>query len=477
MDLPLKRRFIDEDPELLVKSKFSKKTEYATLYSVRLFSQFLDRRNLDILNMEASSLDEQLAHFYASLRKEDGTEMSSSSLANVRYGLSRHLKSLRDVDIIKDSKFTHSNEVFSGKLSKLKREGKGVVTHYSVISDEDLLKIASLIPNTPERLQLKVWFTLQLHFAQRGAENIHSMEKTDLIFKLSHDGKKEIHVRDYLTKNHRESDTSKSTSAFITEVENENCPVKLVESYLSQLHPDNKFLWQKPYRSVNNKSCKWFQNMKVGVNTISQMMHKLCKVCNITVPYTNHCVRATAITILGQDFGDNDVRAISGHKSLNALGIYKRTSNKTLQSMSNHLHNHLYASTSTSTAITTDIADMPFLEHHAISELDGYPNAHSTPIQRDCTTTESLDRGCKSCVPSTSTAITTDVSDVPLLEYPDLSELEAYLNVPSTPIHDRCCISYGVSHNVQYENLVKEVTKTSEKVVILNNCSGITFNM
>ena len=161
-----KRRFSDEDdPDELRLSKFAKKTQYATDYSERLFRQFLERRNLDIMQVDIATLDSELSSFYAQVRKLDGEDMTSTTLTTMRYGLARHLKTVRGLDIIKDSSFTRSNEVFSGKMAKLKRDGKGATNHFDVISTADLSKIAALSTENPTHLQMKVWVTLQFHLA------------------------------------------------------------------------------------------------------------------------------------------------------------------------------------------------------------------------------------------------------------------------------------------------------------------------
>lgn len=335
------QRFIPENPDNLRQSKYSKKTEYTTGYAKRLLSQFLESRNLTIKNLDSSSLNTELCLFYAYLRKEDGGEMTSSSITNIRYALARHIKSTLCVDILKDPDFTRSNEVFSGKLAKLKRDGKGATTHFDVIVDDDLKKIASLSTDEPDSLQMKCWFTIQLHFAQRGAENTHAMTKSDLIFTKNHQGRTQIQLRDFMTKNHRETDSSKSTQALIVEMDDEDCPVTLLKDYLGRLHESNPYLWQAPNKRFKETG-RWYNNAKLGENSISRMMSNISAACNLSKRYTNHCVRATSITVLGRNYQDNDIRAISGHKSLNALGIYKRTSTSTLESMSSSLHQTLF---------------------------------------------------------------------------------------------------------------------------------------
>jgi hypothetical protein len=412
VDNPQKRRFVEEDPEQLRLSKYSKKTEYSTNYAQRLFQEFLEQRQKPLMELTEHSLNDELCSFYAFLRKEDGENMSSASITNIRYALARFLKTHRNVDIIKDPVYTRSNEVFLGKLAKLKREGKGAVTHYAVISNDDLLKVASIPVNTPSTLQMKVWFTLQFHFAQRGSENIHDMKKSDLHFHETADGRVGIRLRDFLTKNHRATDTTKSTEAILMEVGGENCPVQLVKRYLSLLVPNNAFLWQKPNCHLSNTSSKWYHDVKVGQNTIAKMMSRISTEFHLSEPYTNHCVRATAITLLGLEFGDVDICSISGHKSLNALGIYKRTGKKILESMSAHLHNNFHG-----------------IQHEQSALPSTSSNLHALPLnQAPCssTTAAAEKQILIHVIPpeQVATSSTTMLHDIVNVDVPDCSLLD-----------------------------------------------------
>ncbi len=77
--------------------------------------------------------------------------------------------------------------------------------------------------------------------------------------------------------------------------------------------------------------------MKIGVNEIRFFMKDICHALDLSKEYKNHSVHATAITILGESFQDTDVAAVSGHKSLTNLIIYKRTSNEMKSKMSAEL--------------------------------------------------------------------------------------------------------------------------------------------
>ena len=55
-------------------------------------------------------------------------------------------------------------------------------------------------------------------------------------------------------------------------------------------------------------------------------MRDISRLMNLSRPYTNHCLRATSLTVLGDKFEDTDVCTVSSHKSVSNLAIFKRTS-------------------------------------------------------------------------------------------------------------------------------------------------------
>ena len=79
-------------------------------------------------------------------------------------------------------------------------------------------------------------------------------------------------------------------------------PVQTVENYISHLNPEMEFLFQRP-RVVSSKlnpeaDTVWFCNSPLGISYLSSMMHTMSLNAEINPPLTNHCVRATSVTIL-----------------------------------------------------------------------------------------------------------------------------------------------------------------------------------
>jgi hypothetical protein len=334
------KRFADvilsEDAKKL---RYSKSTQYATESAVKLFNKFFLQRNVvvdrNLLDFKVH-LDSIIADFLLSVRKTDGEYYSISGFNNLFFAIARHILDEYSLDIIHDTGFIKTLNTRKLQKGILKKIGKGHVSHTDTINQNDLEKIANMDSSTPLTLQLKCWFLLQYHLALRGRENLDSMVKEDLIMQFEN-GSKYIEIRDMATKNHRGDNTEKSNGAKMFSTPGSECPVRLVELYMSKLHPENRFLWQRPKKVFSESSQIWYDNQKCGVNTVGKFMNKISEVAKLSKAYTNHCARATCITILGKTFQDTDIATHSGHKSMNSMKIYKRTDDTTKKSMSNAL--------------------------------------------------------------------------------------------------------------------------------------------
>jgi hypothetical protein len=268
-----------------------------------------------------------------------GEEFKSSSLLTLRQNLCRSIKLSHHFDIIADSAFTSSGLVFINKLKHLKEQGKGCVDHRADINEDDMNKITStLSPNNPTELQLLVWFYFQLYFCRRGVENQAKMTKDHYIIKTINGKRCIVKNKDELTKNHRGNDLTRVDGAIITEQAHSKCPVKLFENYLAKLCPKNDFLWQLPLTTTTRET--WYHR-KAGETTIKNYMKKISQLCATSQIYTNHCVRATSCTILGNNHSDIDIQSVSGHKSISGLSAYKRVNDQRKIQMSNTLSKSL----------------------------------------------------------------------------------------------------------------------------------------
>jgi len=88
------------------------------------------------------------------------------------------------------------------------------------------------------------------------------------------------------------------------------------------LHPELSSLFQRP-RAISAtfdplKDVVWFCNAPIGQSMLSSMIKMMSKKAGIEPHLTNHCVRATAVTVLADhnvEARHIKVKAVTGHRS------------------------------------------------------------------------------------------------------------------------------------------------------------------
>ena len=79
-------------------------------------------------------------------------------------------------------------------------------------------------------------------------------------------------------------------------------------------------------KTTNNEDSTWYTRHPIGKNTLCNMMKRLSNQAHLSRQYTNHSVRATCITKLSEKgVQENIIMATSGHKSVESLKAYNRT--------------------------------------------------------------------------------------------------------------------------------------------------------
>lgn len=82
----------------------------------------------------------------------------------------------------------------------------------------------------------------------------------------------------------------------------------------------------------------WYDNMVVGERTLGEMMKQISTQAKLSMDYTNHCIRATAVTILDKSgFEARHIMSVSGHRSESSIRSYSKTDESTKKRMSETL--------------------------------------------------------------------------------------------------------------------------------------------
>ncbi|XP_048236651.1 zinc finger MYM-type protein 3-like isoform X1 [Haliotis rufescens] len=310
----------------------AQKTKKNTSWGVKIFKQWLGVRGKSP-NFETHTpqeLNRLLKVFYAEVRNTDGQYYTRSSYVGIRAAIHRHLRQPpfeREFNIRQDQEFFSANNVFIGMLKKIQKLGLDVTTHYEPISERDLVKIrAYQSVDDPVSLQRKVWFDLTLGFGRMGAENQHNLTRSSFNIEVDESG------CEFITSAH--SEVTKRHSGYLQDLNQQNtriyatgtssCPVASFKVYLSKLHPENTALFQRPRKHVNRSpDPHWYTAQALGHNNLSNMMKSISQRARLSKTYTNHCVRATTISLLSHAGVENrEIMKITGHKNEQSLLMY-----------------------------------------------------------------------------------------------------------------------------------------------------------
>jgi len=131
----------DEDLVSLDNANDSTSTKWTVSRSVKLFRDFLGPERAKFEDMPKNALNINLRLFFASVRTVKGDELKTSSLHNIKYGLSKYLIETYKVDISSDSEFSSTVKTFHAKRKNLQKKGKGSVEHKHQITEHHLQRL------------------------------------------------------------------------------------------------------------------------------------------------------------------------------------------------------------------------------------------------------------------------------------------------------------------------------------------------
>ena len=303
--------------------------------------------------MSVPELDSALRLFYAEARKKNGEDYVKSSLLSLRNAIERKLNSPpynRGIRITDNIQFAKSNQLLDAKIKALKREGKQNVQHKQPIDLDDLRKLKdsdTIKLTSPHGLLRNVWFHTMLYWCRRGVEGQRALMKRSFVFEEDGDGQRYATMtHDEVTKNHPggiSDSESFEKLARMYETEHPNDGYKALKMYLDRLNPVCDSLFQYPKRQWKPTDRVWYENRPLGVNKLSSMMKAISTEAELSREYTNHCIRATAITLWSHaGLNDRQIMAISGHRNEASLRSYSsRPSTSQLQECSNVLSSAL----------------------------------------------------------------------------------------------------------------------------------------
>ena len=123
--------------------------------------------------------------------------------------------------------------------------------------------------------------------------------------------------------------------------ESPRCSVKTIKNYFSHLNLKSDCLFRRPrdIKGFNSDEKVWYCNAPLGVNTLDSMMKSMSVRAGIHPHLTNHCLRATSVTVLSDNNCETrHIKSVTGHKSDQSIESYNdRPSFDQERNMSNTL--------------------------------------------------------------------------------------------------------------------------------------------
>ena len=102
-----------------------------------------------------------------------------------------------------------------------------------------------------------------------------------------------------------------------------NCPVQYLKKLIRVLNPGEEALFQRPKRRFCASNDIWFDRAPLGVNTLGNIMKEISVAAKLSKIYTNHCIRATSVTLLDRaGIPVHRIMQVSGHRNEGSVKVY-----------------------------------------------------------------------------------------------------------------------------------------------------------
>ena len=243
------------------------------------------------------------------------------------------------VRYIKSPSLSRTNEENRSRTCTLDLNSKS--KEITLANSDSRVSLSQLFNFSLNRAQLQrtAWFYLGLFFGRRGVENQRQLTPAMLSLRKTPEGVEYFEpnrcqpgsLPATKKKKHQGglADAEDESDAKIFSVTgSERCPVKTLKIYLGYLNPTSDALFQRPrdgqskrFNPADDKI--WFCSAPLGTTTLHNMMKEMSKRAGVKPHLTNHCLRATFVTMLSDhNCETSHIKSITGHKSDRAVASY-----------------------------------------------------------------------------------------------------------------------------------------------------------
>ena len=331
------------------------KTLADTKYCMGILNEWR-RCRVDIIpsieDMSREQMQYWLTRFVLEVRKKSGDVYPPNTLHHIVVGIMRHVRwsGKPTIDFLKDPDFTSFRATLDAEMKRLQQQGIGAVKRQAEIlkeDEEDILWEKGLLgDHTPQTLLDTMVFYNGLYFALRSGREHRQLRSFPCQIQLvERPGERPfLQYTEDCSKNHPGGLKGRNIKPKVvihhSNPENpRRCFVRLFKLYRSlcpREAPEHAF-YLRPSEHPTD-SC-WFLKLPLGHTKLSSTVARLCKSAGIEGYKTNHSLRATATSRLYRSGVDEQmVMERTGHRSLEGVRSYKRTSDKQREALSDILN-------------------------------------------------------------------------------------------------------------------------------------------
>ncbi len=290
--------------------------------------------------MDAKQLNHWLAVFLVETRKVTGESYPPTTLHSILSGILRYMRTIdaqRCPNFFerKNADFSTLQNTMDSVFRKLRKEGIGsekkTAKPFSKEEEQELWSSGALGVQDPSSLQRAVFFSNGKNFCLRGGNEHRELKLSQL--------KRETSGYRY-TENASKNRAGglgqlklQNKTVFITAVPEagERCHCYLLDLYISKLPRkaiEADLFYVRPLEKVKIDAPTWYTGVPVGRNKLYKMVIDMCNRAGI-LERTNHSLRATGATELyNAGVPEKIIKERTGHRSLECLRMYERTSDK-----------------------------------------------------------------------------------------------------------------------------------------------------
>ena len=318
-----------------------------TKYCVAIWSEWCSHRLTNygdlippLEEQSSSELASNLSSSIFEVRKKDGSEFLPDTLHHVISGIQRFLRcnGRPSIDIYKDAEFADFRSCLDSEMKRLQSSGLGSrkkkAEPLSLEEEELLWRKGLLGDGNPQALVDTMVVMNGIYFALRSGSEHRQLRSDPCQIKLvERPGHRSyLEYTEDISKNRPGGLKGRKIKPKVVHhydnPENpERCFVRLFKLY-QQLQPPDRSKNAFYFKPLKNPTAHiWFTTKPIGHNTLEQTVARLCSAAGIQGFRTNHSLRATAATRLYQAGVDEQlIMETTGHRSLEGVRSYKRTS-------------------------------------------------------------------------------------------------------------------------------------------------------